>query len=212
MSNSIDERWIAVSAIGETTIVPDLAVVNLAVSGTGKELARTRDDVNSRASAVLARLREVGVADADIQAPDVSIHPQYDYAKGQRLTGYRVGRSMTVRVRELQRLGDVLDGIAAAGANEVHGAQMASSDPAAAEHASVARAVDAARAKAEAIATAAGVTLGALMRLEEGETGHGGPPMPILRAARAEMAQAPTEIAPGELTVTSTVRAWFAIS
>jgi uncharacterized protein YggE len=211
MSDPI-ERWIAMSADGETMIAPDLAVVTLAVSGSGKDLARTRDDVNSRSSAVLARLREVGVVDADIQAPDVSIHPQYDYAKGQRLTGYRVGRSMTVRVRELLRLGDVLDGVAAAGANEVHGARMASSDPAAAEHAALARAVDAARAKAEAIAASAGVTLGAFLRVEEGDSGHSGPPMPILRAAHAEMAQAPTEIASGELTVRTRVRAWFAIS
>jgi uncharacterized protein YggE len=61
------------------------------------------------------------------------------------------------------------------------------------------------------IATAAGATLGSLMRLEE-ESGRAGPPVPILRAAAAEMRQAPTEIAPGELTVTSTIRAWFAIS
>ena len=54
------------------------------------------------------------------------------------------------------------------------------------------------------------VTLGSLMRLEE-ESGRAGPPVPILRAA-AEMTQAPTEIAVGELTVTRTIRAWFAIS
>ena len=129
-----EERSISVTAEGEASVAPDLAIVSFAVSGDGKELAPTTDDVNTRSSSVLARLREVGLADADINAPDVSVHPQYDYRKGQRLTGYRVARHMTARVRDLERLGAVLDGIVAAGANEVHGAQMTSSDPSASEH------------------------------------------------------------------------------
>ena len=62
---------------------------------------------------MLAPAAGVGVADADLNAPDVSIHPEYDYRKGQRLTGYRVARQMTAKVRDLDRLGDVLDGIVA---------------------------------------------------------------------------------------------------
>ena len=81
-----DERWISVTATGEATVAPDLAVVSFAVSGSGKQLAPTRDDVNARSSSVLARVRELGVADGDLNAPDVTIHPEYDYRKGQRLT------------------------------------------------------------------------------------------------------------------------------
>ena len=144
-----EERSISVTAEGEASVAPDLAIVSFAVSGDGKELAATRNDVNTRSSSVLARLREVGLADADINAPDVSIHPQYDYRKGQRLVGYRVARHMTARVRDLERLGAVLDGVVAAGANEVHGAQMTSSDPSASEHEALRLAVAAARAKAD---------------------------------------------------------------
>ena len=85
---------------------------------------------------------------------------EYDYRKGQRLTGYRVVRQMTAKVRDLDRLGDVLDGLVAAGANEVHGAQMSASDPSAAEHEALRAAITAARAKADALAEAGGVTLG----------------------------------------------------
>jgi uncharacterized protein YggE len=160
---------------------------------------------------VLGRLREIGIAEVDIQAPDSVIHPEYDYSKGQRLIGYRLARHVTVRVREVVQLGEVLDGVVAAGANEVGGTQMSAADPSATEHAALARAVEAARAKAEAIATAAGVTLGALVRVEE-EAAAGGPPTPRMRMAMAEAAAAPTEIAPGELTITRTIRAWFAIA
>ena len=205
-----EERVISVTAEGEGSAAPDLAIVSFAVSGDGKELASTRDDVNVRSSAVLAKLREIGLTDGDLNAPDVAIHPQYDYRKGQRLTGYRVVRHMTARVHDLERLGAVLDGVVAAGANEVHGAQMTSSDPSASEHEALRKAVAAARAKAEAIASAAGVTLGVVSRIEE-EPDHG-PPMPKGRMmAMAESAGVPTEVVAGDLTVTRRIRAWFEI-
>jgi uncharacterized protein len=204
-----DKRWISVTATGEATVAPDLAVVSFAVSGSGKQLAPTRDDVNARSSSVLAKLRELAVAEGDVNAPDVRIHPEYDYRKGQRLTGYRVVRQMTAKVRDLDGLGDVLDGLIAAGANEVHGAQMSASDPSAAEHEALRAAITAARAKAEALAEAGGVTLGGLARVEE-EPSHG-PPVPRMRMmAAAEMeADTPTEVAAGDLTVTRQIRAWF---
>jgi uncharacterized protein YggE len=206
-----ERRGISVSAQGEASVAPDLAVVSLAVSGDGKELEPTRDDVNRRSSAVLARLRELEIADADISAPDVGIHPQYDYRKGQRVIGYRVVRQVTVKVRELDRLGSVLDGVVAAGANEVFGAQMSAADPSAAEHSALRSAVAAARAKAEVLADAAGVALGAVARIEE-EADVGGSPMPRMRMmAAAESADASTEVATGDLTVTRRIRAWFEI-
>lgn len=204
-----EKRWISVSAQGEASVTPDLAIVSFAVSGDGKELGPTRDDVNRRSSAVLAALRELGVAEGDVIAPDVGIHPQYDYRKGQRLIGYRVVRQMTAKVRDLDGLGDVLDGVVAAGANEVFGAQMSSADPSAAEHAALEAAVRGARAKAEVLAAAAGVKLGGVARVEE-EADGGGAPMPKMRMmAMAESADASTEVAPGDLTVTSRIRAWF---
>jgi uncharacterized protein len=206
-----EERWISVVATGEASVAPDLAIVSFAVTGSGKDLAPTRDDVNKRSSKVLASLRELGVAEGDLHAPDVGIHPEYDYRKGQRLTGYRVVRQMTAKVRDLDRLGDVLDWLVSAGANELQGAQMSASDPSAAEHEALRTAITAARAKAEALADAGGVSLGGIDRIEE-ESG-GAVPMPRMRmmAAAAMADDASTEVAAGDLTVTRQVRAWFAI-
>ena len=205
------DRWISVTASGEASTAPDLALVRLAVSATGRELADVRDDVTARSSAVLERLRALDIRDGDLNAPGVQIRPEYDYRRGQNLTGYRVAREITVRVRDLDRLGDVLDGVVGAGANEVHGANMTASDPSVAEHAALAAAVDAARAKAEAIADAAGVRLGVLLRLEEGE-GIGAPPPAMRIMEMAGSADVPTEIAAGDLIVMRHVRAWFAIA
>ena len=206
-----DPRWISVTAQGEASVAPDVALVSFAVSGNGKELAATRDDVNARSSSVLAVLRKLGIAEGDLGAPDVDIRPEYDYRKGQRLIGYRVTRQMTAKVRDLDRLSTVLDSVVAAGANEMQGAQMSASDPSAAEHQALTAATHAARAKAEILAEAAGVTLGGLARLEE-EADFGGPPMPKLRVmAMAESADVPTEVAAGDLTVMRRIRAWFSI-
>ena len=186
--------------------------MSFAVTGSGKELAPTRDDVNKRSSSVLASLRELGVAEGDLNAPDVGIHPEYDYRKGQRLTGYRVVRQMTAKVRDLDRLGDVLDWLVSAGANEVQGAQMSASDPSAAEHEALRSAITAARAKADALAEAGGVTLERPRPGRGGGRRHG-PPMPRMQmmAAGAMAEGAPTEVAAGDLTVTRQIRAWFAI-
>lgn len=206
-----EKRWISVVAEGEASVAPDMAVVSFAVSGDGKELTAARDDVNGRSSTVLAKLRELGIGKADINAPDVGIHPQYDYRKGQRLTGYRVVRQMTAKVRDLDRLGGVLDGVVAAGANEVQGAAMTASDPSTAEHEALRAAVAAARAKAKAMADAAGVKLGAVQRIEE-DPGHE-PPMPKMgMMAMSESADASTEVVAGDLTVTRHIRAWFELS
>lgn len=206
-----DERWIRVSAVGEASVAPDLALVSFAVSGSGRELAATRDDVNARSSAVLARLRELGIADADLDAPDVAIQPEYDHRQGRRLIGYRVARRMAARVRDIARLGEVLDGLVDAGANEVGGAQMTAADPSVAEHDALRAAMHAARAKAGVLAEAAGLTLGEVLRAEE-EDVHGGAPVPRLRlAAMAESADIPTEVAAGDLTVTRRIQAWFRI-
>ena len=203
------ERWISVSASGEASVAPGLALVRFAVSENGKELDAARESVNARASAVLARVRDLGVADGDLRAPDVQIHPEYDYRRGQKLIGYRVVRQMSVRVRALDRLGELLDAIVEAGANEIHGAEMTASDPSAADHAALVSAVGIARGRAAAVANAAGVTLGDVVRVEEGEAAGIGQSMGMM--AMEKSSDAGTEVAAGDLTVTRHVRVWFAI-
>jgi uncharacterized protein len=203
-------RWISVVATGAASIAPDLAVVSFAVSGSGKELAPTRDDVNRRSSAVLAAVRELGIGEADLNAPDLALSPEYDYRKGQRLIGYRATRQMTARVRDLDLLGPVQDALTSAGANEVHGARMEASDPSAAEHQALAAAMNAAHAKAEVLAAAAGTALGSVVRVEE--EADLGPPMPKLAMMQtADTGGMPTETVTGDLTVSRRIRAWFAI-
>jgi uncharacterized protein YggE len=204
----------AVVASGEATVrrVPDVAVVALSVTVTDKRPGRARDEANRRASAILARLRELGVPDADVQAPSLVVHPRYDYSRGEsKVTGFEAARPMTIRVRDVDLLGTILDELVDGGATRVHGTSMELADPDAASREALAGAVAAARGRAEAMAVAAGVTLGDPVRIEE-EMGEMPVPrgMGMLRAAATEVA--PTEVAAGEVEISARVRAWFVIS
>jgi uncharacterized protein len=192
--------------------VPDLAVVSLGVTVRDRKPAAARDEANRRASAILARLRELGLPEGDVQAPSLVVHPTYDYGRGSpKLTGYEASRPMTLRIRDIELLGTVLDGLVDDGATQVHGTAMELAEPEAATREALAAAVAVARSRAEALAEAAGLALGAPLRIEESE-GIPGPirPMGMMRMAAVEEA-APTEVAAGEIEVTARVRAWFAI-
>lgn len=205
------ERGIIVS--GEATVrrTPDVAVVSLGVTLRDKEVAAARDRVNTRASAVLAMARELGIADADITAPSLMVQPIYDYRRGQKLTGYEAARPITFRVRDLARLGALLDGLVDDGATQVHGTAMDLADPAAASGEALATAFDTAAARAQVLAAAAGLTLGAPLRIEE-EAG-GGMPMPRMMAmANDAAASLGTEIVAREVEISARVRVWFAVA
>ena len=199
---------------GEATVrrVPDLAVVSLAVTIRDKQAGPARDEANRRASAILAHVRDLGVPDTDVQAPSLVVHPVYDYGRGApKLTGYEASRPITVRVRQVEVLGPLLDGLVDDGATQVHGTTMELAEPEAARREALTLAMGVARARAEVLATAAGVALGEPLRIEEAEGSAG----PIPRGAMLRMAAqeaAPTEVAAGEIEITASVRAWFAMS
>jgi hypothetical protein len=203
----------AVVASGQATVrrVPDLAVVALSVIVEDRKPGPARDEANRRASAILERLRELGLPDADIQAPSLVVHPKYDYSRGGKVTGFEASRPMTIRVRDVELLGTILDELVDGGATRVHGTSMELADQDAASREALAGAMAAARGRAEALAAAARVSLGDPMRIEE-ETSEMPIPrgMAMLRTAATEAA--PTEIAAGEVEVTARVRVWFAIS
>jgi uncharacterized protein YggE len=204
------DRAIVVS--GEATVRrdPDVAVVSLNVTVRDKGVAAARDRANVRASAVLATARELGLPDADVTARSLTVHPVYDDRRGQKLTGYEAVRPITFRVGDLALLGPLLDGLADDGETQVYGTSMDLADPVAASGEALARAFDSAAARAQALAAAAGLTLGAPLRIEE-EAGGGMPVPRMMAMAKDAAASIPTEISAGEVEISARVRVWFAV-
>lgn len=209
-----DEVRPGIVVAGEATVrrVPDTAVVSLAVTVRDPRTARARDAANARSSSVLESLRELGLPESDVQAPALVVQPVYDYGHGApKLTGYEASRPMTLRIRSIELLGPVLDRLVDDGTTQVHGTSMELAEPEEASREALAAAYGVALQRAQALAAAAGVTLGAPFRIEEE---GGGMPVPMrdmamMRGAIAE--SAPTEVAAGEIEITARVRAWFSL-
>ena len=113
---------------GEATVAvaPDAAVIRIGVSSQDKT-AREASDANAKQmSAVLAAIKDTGIAERDIQTSRLSLQPQYDTNKSgtARLTGFQATNQVTVKIRDIDKLATVLDRAIAAGANEMSGIEF----------------------------------------------------------------------------------------
>jgi uncharacterized protein len=152
---------------------------------------------------VIAALKRLGVAQADIQTADVSLSPRTN-DNGDEIVGYTASNTVTATVRKIGDAGDVVDAAVGAGANQVSGPNLLASDQDAAYRNALERAVADARAKAETLATASSSTLGKITAIVEG---GGAIPMPV--AVGAKDSSLPIE--PGTQKIEATVSVTFAI-
>lgn len=196
---------ITASGIGSVTTVPDRAHFSFGVQAQSRTASQALEAADAQLRRVVAALRDAGVAQADIQTEQISLSPRTS-EDGVQIVGYTAISSVSVRVRNLDRAGLVVDAAVGAGANQVYGPSLTRSDQEALYRNALQAAYADARAKAEALAEAAGVTLGAMTATVEG---GGSVPMPMA-AGRAEDAKATVE--PGTQEIQASVSVTFAIS
>jgi len=187
---------ISVTGQGEAALAPDMAWLSLSIRREAETARAAMDEANKAAADVIAALKEAGVAARDLQTAGLSIEPRYSFPKDNdgtqqpRLTGYAVTNSLSVRVRDLAGLGELIDRSVTLGVNQGGGISFANDDPAAALTEARRRAVADAVAKARTLAEAAGVRLGRLLQITE--TAAPGPVQ--LQQARAFRADAPASV------------------
>ena len=126
---------IVVSGTGRVAVEPDVAELRLGVAISRETVAEARSEAAATMSAILAAIREAGVAERDIRTAMLSVQPRYDYRDGQApaLAGYDLSNVVEVTVRELAAVGDVIDGSLRAGATSLDGLAFQVADPSAAE-------------------------------------------------------------------------------
>lgn len=211
------QRTIAVSGTGTATLAPDLATFSAGVTETNANVTDAQNSVNTKANAIIDALRQRGVdVDKDVKTTGYSVQPQYNYPSNSApvLTGYRVTSTVTVMVRDIKKVGELLDAVTKAGANQVGSVSFGLSDPEGASRAAREQAVQNARGKADTLAKATGVGVGMVMTIED-QSVTPAPPRPAAAAAPAAGAAAtaaPPPIQPGETTITVTVRVTWAIA
>ena len=203
---------LTIAALGEAKAVPDMASLVIGVQTTAATAGEAMARNAQRAARVIAALKAAGVQGPDLRTSSIGLSPQmvYEQDKPPRLTGYQASNQLTATVRDLARLGPVVDALAAAGASDIGQISFGLANPAAAEAAARAAAVRALDDKAAQYASATGYRIGRLAALTEGAPEEAGPrPMPMM-AMRA--AAAPTPVEAGEETVRVDVTGVFELT
>jgi uncharacterized protein len=204
-----NEHTISVTGTGTIHVTPDMADVQLGVQVTRDTVRAARDDAADAMNKVLAALRALGIADADLQTSYLNIGPFYDYnTSTQRISGYQVSNVINVHVRDLTKLADVIDGSVTAGATTVNGVTFDVADRAGAERQAREAAVRDARAHADTLAGAAAVSIVGIVSISESTMVT---PWPYPMAARAGAADMATPVLPGTSDVSLTVSVVYLI-
>jgi uncharacterized protein YggE len=177
---------------GSVTVTPDLASVSLGVTVTETELADAQRKATRVMTKIIAAVKAAGVEEADIQTSYYSVYAMTRYddtGTPLGVSGYQVSNQVNVTVRDLDAVGSLLEDAVAAGANTIYGVTFGVADTSKAESEARAEAVTDAKAVAEELAKAAGLTLGPLVSMSEGilqtnvyaygqgAGGAGGPPI-----------------------------------
>jgi hypothetical protein len=197
---------LTVSASGKVTVVPDVARVYLGVSLTKPTVKAARDAAATAMTNILTAIKALGVADTDIQTTGLNLSTQYAIGSSTKIVGYAISEQVQVTVRDLDKAGDVVDAATAKGATDVNGISFEIADPAKAQNDARAAAIIAARASALAMASAAQVTLGAVLSIADA-----GASTPIYYgvASAAPMADVKTPVQPGTQDVSAVVTVVF---
>lgn len=201
---------ITVAGVGQVQAKPDIASASLGVQ-TQAPVARDAQAENSKVMAeVIDAVKALGIEEKDISTHGLSLHPRYD-REGQTVDAYVATNNISVIVRDLDQVGEVLDAGFDAGANVAGGVQFSIADPTDSRNQAMQLAVADARDRADVLAKAAGVTIVGVVSVTEESGGYPSPrPMAGLVLESAAMKFA-TPIEPGELTISVWVRVVYSI-
>ena len=212
--NTAEPSVIVTSGEAEVKRAPDRAWVEIRAESRAKDPKEAQRLNADAMAAVMARLKGMALGDQAIRTLSYDLQPEFDYANGrQTLRAYVARNTIEVRVDDVGRVGDVLGAAVGSGATSVGGLRFDLKDRDAAEREALRLAVQDARARAEALASGAGVKIDRIVRIEEARAQSIPPrPMQMMREMASTAADAAPPIAPGtveihaRVTLTAAVR------
>jgi len=209
-------RTITVVGQGKAGGAPDVAHINIGVESTGQSAQEAMEANRQQMATLLAKIKSMGVSDKDLQTSNFSIYTERTESTPPKAGAaepsdqaiiYRVNNMVSVTVRDLASLGDVLDQAVSAGANNIYGVSFEVSDTTKLEAEAREKAIADARARAESLARLTGVGLAEVQQVSEAVSGTG----PLYGKVAAEGLGVGTPIEAGELQVTMSVEVTYAI-
>lgn len=197
-----DGTLLSVSAHAEATRVPDVATISAGVVTQAADANAAMRANATQMDKVLAAIKDAGIAQRDIQTSGVNLNPQYTYSDNQApaITGYNANNTVSLKVRDVGKLGKVLDALVASGANQVNGPNFEVDKPEAAYDEARRAALAQAQARAAMYAKALGLRVRRIVSISEGSGFQPPRPMPMLAMARGKT-ESDTQVAPGETTL-----------
>ena len=206
-----------VTGEGEVTVVPDLAILSLGVEAQADTVAQAQSQASTAMNAIISELNTQGIESNDIQTQYFSIYPtrRWDPDTGkEELTGYQVTNMVTVKVRNVENTGTIIDAVAAAGGNyiRINSISFTVDDPVPYQEEARAKALADVQEKAQQIADNADLNLGTPTYINE--TSSYNPytmDMPYGLAIPVPSIEAGSSISPGETTVTVIMQVAYGI-
>jgi len=204
-----DGTLLSVSARAEASRTPDVATLSTGVVTQAADAEAALKANSSQMSRVVATIRAAGVGERDIQTSGISIQPQYRYAENQPpvITGYQASNTVNIKVRDIGKLGEVLDALVASGANQVHGPNFEIDKPEAVYDEARQAALAQAQARAQMYAQTLGLRVRRIVSISEG--GGFQPPMPMMKAVAMDARMESAPVAPGETTLSASLDVVF---
>jgi uncharacterized protein YggE len=204
------QRTITVTGTGKVTLTPDIAYISIGVHSQDASATVAVNDNNTKAQAVINAIKGFGVDAKDIQTTNFSIYPQQQYDNNGNITGiiYMVDNTVYVTVRDLTKLGDLLDGSVQAGANNISSISFDVADKTAALTQARQAAVSEAKKQAQELTSATGVTLGDVQTISYTDTT---PPVPVQYARNDVLAASSVPVQAGSMQIVTTVTIVYAI-
>ena len=211
VSTQTSKRILNVTGEGKVNATPDIAYVNLGVTTEHKDAAVALSNNTAAMDKIISAIKAAGVAAEDMQTTGYSIYPKYNYIREtgeSEIVGYTVNNSVRVTIRDISKVGKILDTASKNGANNSGGITFGLSDYDKYYNEALKKAVQSAKKKAEVLASAVGVSIGTPVNISEGANYN--PGYITVRYAEKEMldgglAQAPVPIQAGTFEVVANV-------
>jgi len=213
VSGSAQSTLLSVTSEGESRQVPDVVRISAGVSNRAQDATTALAENSSKMNRVAAAIRAAGVAGRDVQTARISIQPHYRYPRdGEAVfTGYQASNSVTVKLRDIARLGDLLDALVTGGATQIDGAYFEVDQPQLGYDRARLSALERARERARQYADALGLRVLRVVSVDEGggfrQVQHN------LRMAMAEaspmLPDAAPPVSPGETTLRARLNVVF---
>jgi uncharacterized protein YggE len=208
--DSRHQRSISVSGTAEVQVLPDEAVLTLAIDSTDKDLSVAKTQNDSRVRKLITLAKDAGVEAKHIQTSALTMAPEYSEEKIPKFLGFKVSQTLVVELMDLSKYDALMTNVLRAGVNRVDGLQFVVSEPRKYRDEARSKALTAAREKAVAMAAVLGQTIGKPVEINEGDDfastySQSNEYVP----ARARRQQEEAAVASGQVSIRASVRVTF---